>query len=167
MSSSSRLVCLYLPSFPLAAYLRANPERRHEPIAITEGNAHAARIVALSPSAAEAGLTVGLSVPQAKALAPHILIRPRDRDAEDGCQQALIEVGEAFSPRVEDAGNGLVYLDTYREQQEDFFARSLVRRARKVDLFAHVAVANSNGTAACRTARSGALRRFPSCKASR
>src|SRR5262245_28970612 len=102
--SPPRVACLVVPAFPLAAHLRAHPEWRHEPLAVIDGKHNAARVVSLSQFAAELGLSVGLSLPQAKVLAPHCRYRPRDLEAERGCQQALIETAEAFSPRVEDGG---------------------------------------------------------------
>jgi len=47
-SPMSRIACLYVPLFPLAARLRAEPELAGEIIAICEGNGAAARVVAAS-----------------------------------------------------------------------------------------------------------------------
>ncbi len=143
MVSSTRLLCLYIPCFPWAAYVRANPERRSEPVAMVSGTTPQARVASISPSAEAAGLFVGLSIPQAKAIAPHVAFRARDAEAEKGCQRALIEVAEAFSPRVEDGGDGIVYLDTYQDSHEQFLADNAVRRARKLDLFVRAGAASS------------------------
>ena len=52
-----------------------------------------------------------MTLPQARALLPNLLARNRDRESERAAQEALLEVADAFSPRVENAGDGLVYLD--------------------------------------------------------
>lgn len=138
-----RIACLYVPSFPLAAHLRVNPAWRHEALAIADGKGNAARIISLSPRAASLGLSRGLSLPQAKALSPATEIRPRDLEAERAAEQALLETAEAFSPRVEVGGPGLLYLDTLREKNENFLAESLIRHARKLGLFVHVGLSHS------------------------
>jgi protein ImuB len=106
-----RIACLYLPLFPLAARLRSEPELIREALAVVEGNGNAARVVAATRLARAAGLRPGLTLPQARALCPKLVARPRDADCERAAQEALLEVAEAFSPRVEDAGEGVAYLD--------------------------------------------------------
>src|SRR3954462_15257113 len=122
-----RIACLYLPLFPLAARLRSEPELIREALAVMGGNGHAARGggggarrggAAPPPGggppprlARSAGLRPGLTLPQARALCPKLVARPRDADCERAAQEALLEVAEAFSPRVEDAGDGIAYLD--------------------------------------------------------
>jgi protein ImuB len=139
---SLRIACIFVPDFPLAAHLRVNPERRFEPFAIVDGHGTSARIVALSDPAANLGVIAGLSVPQAQAIAPQLMLRPRDWEAERSCAQALLQVADAFSPRVEDGGKGLAYLDTFRET-EPMLGLRLIERARKVGLFVRVGVAAS------------------------
>ncbi len=107
----SRIACLYLPLFPLAARLRSEPELTREALAVMEGNGNAARVVAATRLARAAGLHPGLTLPQARALCPKLVARPRDADCERAAQEALLEVAEGFSPRVEDAGEGIAYLD--------------------------------------------------------
>jgi len=106
-----RIACLYLPLFPLAARLRSEPELTREALAVMEGNGNAARVVAATRLARSAGLRPGLTLPQARALCPKLVARPRDADCERAAQEALLEVAEGFSPRVEDAGDGVAYLD--------------------------------------------------------
>ena len=106
-----RIACLYLPLFPLAARLRSEPELTREALAVVEGNGNAARVVAATRLARSAGLRPGLTLPQARALCPKLVARPRDADCERAAQEALLEVAEAFSPHVEDAGEGIAYLD--------------------------------------------------------
>jgi protein ImuB len=105
------LACLYVPLFPLAARLRSEPELKDEAVAVCEGNGGAARVVAATRKARRAGIEPGMTLPQARAILPKLLARGRDRAGERAAQEALLEVAEAFSPRVEDGGDGVAYLE--------------------------------------------------------
>ncbi len=106
-----RLACLVVSLFPLAARLRSEPELGREALVIVEGNGSAARVVAASRLARRAGVRPGLTLPQARALIPKLVARPRDAECERAAQEALLEIAERFSPRLEDAGEGVAYLD--------------------------------------------------------
>ena len=106
-----RLACLVVSLFPLAARLRSEPELGREALVIVEGNGPAARVVAASRLARRAGVRPGLTLPQARALIPKLVARPRDAECERAAREALLEVAERFSPRLEDAGEGVAYLD--------------------------------------------------------
>jgi protein ImuB len=107
----SRVACIVVPLFPLAARLRSEPELAGEPVAVFEGNGNAARVVAATRPARRAGIQAGQTLPQARALMPDLLARGRDRESERAAGEALAEVAETFSPRVESAGEGVVYFD--------------------------------------------------------
>ncbi|HEY6065125.1 MAG TPA: DNA polymerase Y family protein [Thermoanaerobaculia bacterium] len=107
----SRVACIVVPLFPLAARLRSEPELAGEAVAVFEGNGNAARVVAATRPARRAGVQAGLTLPQSRALLPDLLARGRDRESERAAQEALAEVAETFSPRVESAGEGVVYFD--------------------------------------------------------
>jgi protein ImuB len=105
------LACLHVPLFPLAARLRSEPDLKGEAVAVFEGNGNAARVIAATRKAREKGLQPGMTLPQARSLFPKLLARARDRESERAAQEALLEIADSFSPRVEDAGEGLIYLD--------------------------------------------------------
>ena len=105
------LACLFIPLFPLAARLRSEPDLKGEAVAVFEGNGNAARVIAATRKAREKGLRPGMTLPQARSLFPKLLARARDPESERAAQEALLEIADTFSPRVEDAGEGLVYLD--------------------------------------------------------
>ncbi len=107
----SRLACLYVPLFPLAARLRSERDLREEAVALFQGNGNAARVIGASRRARQAGIRPGMSLPQARALLPKLTVRSRDRSCERAAQDALLEIAESFSPRVEDGGEGIVYLE--------------------------------------------------------
>ena len=145
-----RIACLYLPLFPLAARLRSEPELTREALAVVEGNGNAARVVAATRLARSAGLRPGLTLPQARALCPKLVARPRDADCERAAQEALLEVAEGFSPRVEDAGEGVAYLDADGLERhypgpspELEMGRALMNAAEAAGLPARVGIASS------------------------
>ncbi len=108
---ASRLACVVVSLFPLAARLRSEPELTREALVIVEGNGGGAGVVAASRLARRAGVRPGLSLTQARALIPKLVARPRDVECERAAQEALLEAADRFSPRVEDAGGGIAYLD--------------------------------------------------------
>ncbi len=110
-----RIACLAVPLFPLAARLRSEPELRDEALAVLEGVGARARVVAATRPARKAGIRTGMSLPQARALLPDLAARGRDPECERSAREALLDVAEAFSPRVQDGigegDEGVVYLD--------------------------------------------------------
>lgn len=97
--------------FPLAARLRCEPDLLNEAVAVVEGNGNNAHVVAATRRARTKGIRAGLSLAQARSIVPKLIARGRDNEAERTAQEALLEVAESFSPRVEDAGDGVVYID--------------------------------------------------------
>ncbi|MES1211362.1 MAG: hypothetical protein ABUL63_03405, partial [Acidobacteriota bacterium] len=77
-----RIACLFLPLFPLAARLRSEPELLREALVVTEGNGSAARVVAGTRLARDSGIKPGHTLPQARALCPKLVARPRDEECE-------------------------------------------------------------------------------------
>ena len=63
---------------------------------MVEGNGNAARVVAATRLARAAGVRPGLTLPQARALCPKLVARPRDADCERAAQEALLEVAESL-----------------------------------------------------------------------
>ena len=145
-----RIACIHLPLFPLAARLRSEPELLREALVVVEGSGNAARVVAATRLARGAGIRPGLTLPQARALCPKLVARPRDEECERAAQEALLEVAESFSPRVEDAGEGEAFLDVEGierhfkgESPELDLGRSLIAAAEKAGLPARVGIASS------------------------
>ncbi|HEX7192393.1 MAG TPA: DNA polymerase Y family protein [Thermoanaerobaculia bacterium] len=106
-----RLACLYVPLFPLAARLRSEPDLKNDALAIVEGNGNNAHVAAATRRARLKGVRPGQSLVQARSLVPKLIARVRDRECERTAQEALLEVAETFSPRIEDAGGGIVFFD--------------------------------------------------------
>jgi protein ImuB len=146
-----RLACLSVPLFPLAARLRAEPELGAEACAILEGQGPQARIVAATRRARRAGLRRGHTLTQARLLLPALVTRARDPECERSAADALIEVAESFSPRVETSGLGLVHLEIGGDPRfgtENEVAEALAREAERAGLPAGVGIAGTRLAAA-------------------
>jgi protein ImuB len=146
------IACLFVPLFPLAARLRSEPELKGEAVAIFEGNGNAARVVASTRKARRAGIAPGMTLPQARGRMPGLVARGRDAECERAASEALLEVAESFSPRVEDAGEGVVFVDLdgharIRKQKTGGgtkeLAADMIRAAEKAGLPARTGVAAS------------------------
>lgn len=154
-----RIVCAHVPDFPLAAWLRADPELRGCPVAVAAAPGPRARVVAVSPEAARHGIAAGLSAAQALAMAGALVVRAVDPAGERAAQAALCDVAYSCSPRIEDAGGGTVYCDAdglrtlYASDAE--LGRAVASRARAVGLEAAVGIATTK-IAAELAARTGA-----------
>lgn len=146
----TRLACLFVPLFPLAARLRAEPELAAEAVAVVEGSGPAARVVAATRAARRAGVAPGATLAQARVLVPRLVARGRDGECERAAREALAETAERFSPRVEEVAAGCVCLDVdgaarrFRggEPERDL-ALALEREAARAGLPARVGVASS------------------------
>ena len=146
----TRIACLYVPMFALAARLRSEPELLTEALAIVEGNGSAAHVIAATRRARTKGITPGLTLAQARGILPKLIARARDAECERTAQEALLEVAETFSPRVEDAGEGIVYIDVSGMERhfanEKDLADAAIRAADAIGLPARC------GLAACKLA---------------
>jgi len=143
----SRLACLYVPMFPLAARLRSEPDLRESALAIVEGAANNTHVVAATRRARTKGVRPGFTLTQARSLVPKLIARSRDTECERTAQEALLEAAESLSPRLEDAGQGLVYFDIeglerhYANERE--LALHAVRAAESMGLPARCGIASS------------------------
>src|SRR5687767_2529994 len=99
----TRIACLYVPMFPLAARLRSEPDLLNEAVAIVDGSGSTGHIVAATRRARSKGISQGMSLAQARSILPKLIARVRDTECERTAQEALVEVAETLSPRVEDA----------------------------------------------------------------
>ena len=107
----TRIACFFMPMFPLAARLRSEPDLLNEALVIVDGSGNGAHVVAATRRARKKGIRPGFSLTQARSILPKLIARGRDAECERTAQEALMEVAETFSPRVEDAGEGVVYFD--------------------------------------------------------
>ncbi len=156
-----RVACLYIGEFPLAVCYRTEPELRGCSVVVTGGSGARAPVIACSPEAAARGVRAGLSAAQARAVCDEMVFRVQSADVERAAQSALCDVAYSLSPRIEDGGAGLVYVEIggtdalYESETE--LVKNLVRRAAAVGFDAAVGVASTK-IAARLAARGGSGR---------
>jgi protein ImuB len=142
-----RIASLFVPLFPLAARLRSEPDLLNEAVVVVEGNGNAARVIAASRRARKEKIRPGMTLPQARAILPKLIARGRDAACERTAQEALLEVAETFSPRVEDGGDGVVYLDVdgmqHHYQDELTMAKAMLLTVEAAGIPARVGIAGS------------------------
>ncbi|MFC7338819.1 Y-family DNA polymerase [Haloferula chungangensis] len=94
---------LHLPSLPLEALLRHQPEKRRFPCAVaaTEKSQHSVPILALNRRAAAFHLEPGFSITRALARCPRLLVLPRDPEAEAHALRDLLQLAESLTPDFE------------------------------------------------------------------
>jgi len=102
--------CIYVPNFPVAAALRAEPELQAHAIAIFEGKPPLEQIIAVNEKSQELGISPGMSKAQAE-LCSDIALRPRSPLQESSAHSALLDCAQSFSPTVEDTARDTVLLD--------------------------------------------------------
>ncbi|HEX8252022.1 MAG TPA: DNA polymerase Y family protein, partial [Thermoanaerobaculia bacterium] len=71
----TRLACLYVPMFPLAARLRSEPELLNEAVAIVDGDGGGAHVIAATRRARTKGIRPGMSLTQARSIMPKLNAR--------------------------------------------------------------------------------------------
>src|SRR6202140_5085997 len=147
--------CIYVPNFPVAAALRAEPEVQARAVAIIEGKPPLERIVAVDEKATRLGIAPGMTKAQAE-LCSEIALRPRSPLQESAAHAALLDCAQSFSPCVEDAACDTALLDLAGMQSLlgslPEISRAISNRATTLGLAANVAVA-SNPEAAVLAAR--------------
>ena len=126
----------------------------------------------VSPSARVAGLRPAMTVAQARALIPDLIVTRPSPAAERSAADALLDVAESMSPVAEEGPPGCVWLDLtgverlYRysmgaegsaDDVENSIAEELIRRARRIGLEAAAGI-GSNKEIAHLAARCGGAR---------
>ena len=95
-----RVLSIWLPQLPLDRLVRYGDLRLGGPFAVTKDIKNASRLAHLNPAARDAGLTTGLSIPDARAICPDLLTEPSDVLREKGLLRALWRWADQLSPRV-------------------------------------------------------------------
>jgi protein ImuB len=160
----SRIACLLVHNFPIAAAIRVNPDLRERKFAIINGHGPYAELEYASEAALRMGIQVGMTVAQASAVAVDLTVMSRSQAAEQSAASALIDVAESFSPAVEDNAPGLVHLDLAGMARmfgsESEIAAKLKRSVGFVGMEASIGIA-CNKKIAWLAARSGGIRIIP------
>jgi len=147
--------CIFVPDFPVAAVLRAEPELRAQAVAILEGKPPLEKVLAVNEKAERMSIMLGMTKAQAE-LCPGLALRPRSPLQESAAHAALLDGAQSFSPCVEDAAADTVILDL--SGMESLFgplpeiAHAIFSRTAELGIETNVAVA-SNPNAALLAAR--------------
>jgi protein ImuB len=147
--------CIYVPNFPVAAALRAEPELKARAVAILEGKPPLEKIFAVNEKASRMGIAPGMTKAQAE-LCAELALRPRSALQESAAHAALLDCAQSFSPCMEDTACNTVLLDL--AGMEPLFgslpeiSRAIHHRAAALGLETNIATA-SNPDAAMLAAR--------------
>jgi protein ImuB len=176
-----RIACVYAPQIALQAVLRRDRElSRGEPagfaggapsregmgtlpgfpgelregaLALADGKGERARIVAFTRATHRAGVRLGMTVCQARAMAggqDKLRVFPTSPADTAAAQAALADVGYAFAPRVQSENDRIFFeIGDLRRlfPSEQALAQSVTAQAARVGLAARVAIAASKGVA--------------------
>ena len=156
--------CIYIPEFPVEAFLRTSPELREQPIAVLDGTPPMLTVIAANKRARDLGIEVGMTKLQTEAC-PDVQLRRRSLAQEAAARDALLDCAYKFSPRAEDTNklttdNGIpgdtIILDVAGLDRllgpPSKVTRTLASAVSKMGLDANVAIA-SNADAAMYAAR--------------
>jgi protein ImuB len=151
----SPFACIYVPNFPVAAAVRAEPELKTLAVAILEGKPPLEKIIAVNEKATHIGIAPGMTKAQAE-LCEDLALRLRTPLQESSAHAALLDCAQSFSPCVEDAVCDTALLDLAGMESllgsPPKIASALQTRASALGLDAKVAIA-SNPDAALLAAR--------------
>jgi hypothetical protein len=98
---------LYLPDFELQAALRHEPELRAKPVALLDDEEAKAKIMQLTRSASEAGVSAGLTASQGLARCLSLIIKPRARAQEKIAGEILLHHAATLAPEIETTAPGV------------------------------------------------------------
>jgi protein ImuB len=138
--------CIYVPDFPVAAILRAEPELRSKAVAVVEGKPPLEKVLGGNEIARREGVCSGMTKLQAE-LCDDLILRDRSELQELAAHQALLDCAQSFSPRVEDFASDTLLLDL--SGLDKLFgplpkiALEIYRRAVEMGLEINVAVAST------------------------
>jgi protein ImuB len=143
--------CLVVPFFAAAAVERTEPALRERPLAVITGTPPGARVVEANAVARAAGVVPRLTETEARARCSDLVARALPDEVRAAARHALLDAALAVSPRVEDAGEGVVDADASGLQRligdATAVGRRLVREARAVGFAATVGLAESRAAA--------------------
>src|SRR5438034_100712 len=147
----SRFACVLVAHFAAAAVERCEPALREQPLAVLTQTANIKILADANAAARERDVRSGMTETEAAARCPTLVTRPHIEEHVAAARHALLEAALAVSPRIEDGGAGIVYVDTAGLERligdPEAIGRRLVHQARTVGLVARVGVAGSRTAA--------------------
>ena len=154
-----RIACARVAELALAAELRAHPELRGRPVAISDGAGARAELLCVSREAARAGVRAGMGAAHARSLCAGLALRVASPALEQTARDALLDAAFSCAPRAAlaprsggaFAGEAAVFADADGTgalfRSEAGFATALAARTGALGLPADVAIASSRSVA--------------------
>ncbi len=144
--------CLFVPAFPVAAVVRAEPDLRELAVAVVEGAPPQLIVAASNAKARAAGVEAGMTELEALGHLPPLTVRRRSPKLEAAAQAALLWLAQSVSPRIEATAADTVVLDLSGLDRLLGPPARLAQRVATLDLEANIGVA-ANPDAALHAAR--------------
>jgi len=99
--NNERIACILIETFSLEMFYRKDPSPATRPLALTEDARKSAPIVAVNQAAAEHGVLINSTAPQAHVICPDLIVKPRDPVEEAHQSQKLMQTLQTIGPFVE------------------------------------------------------------------
>src|SRR5436309_8873991 len=149
-----RVMCVYLPRWPLQNLWRGQPELRDKPVAIVQRQARGAVVVVCCARAAQAGVRPGMPLAEAQTIHKQLVAWDENPAGDRDALERLAEWAQRYSPIVgleEAAAVQSLLLDISGcaacFHGEDRLAQQAVRELRGQGWNVRVAVASTLGAA--------------------
>ncbi len=108
---NKRTACMLIPKFPLVVQLRDQPELHEEPVTLAENPSDRSKVLHTNVRAADQGVSLGMTVVQAKNVCPELCVLIKDAKKEQLKFDELLRKLQRLSPFIEEANPGIAYLD--------------------------------------------------------
>jgi protein ImuB len=145
-----RIACLWIPSWPLQALLRARPELRTQKLVVSDGLLPTSLVLGATLPLRQVGVRVGQTVAQARSLGGELTVQVLSEAHRQAARDALYDVASSFSPSIE-CGDGYVLLGVGDMAKlfpdETILGKALLVQAESVRLHGRVAIASRAATA--------------------
>jgi protein ImuB len=108
---NKRIGCVLIPDFPLVVQLKEHPDLFGKPMILAENGSNRSGVLYANIHAESEGVSLGMTVVQAKNVCPDVCILIREEKGEQQRFDELLVKLQRFSPFIEEAKPGIVYLD--------------------------------------------------------
>ncbi|WP_273690178.1 Y-family DNA polymerase [Ketogulonicigenium vulgare] len=144
-----RIVSIWFPRFPSDRALRARAVEGPFALSLRHGNADG--LYCLNPAAEALGLHLGLSLSEARAFAPSLIVRPADLAADRAQLAALRRWALRYCPWVGVAGRDALVLDitgaAHLIGDEAMMQGDIMRRLTRAGFTLRIGIADTHGAA--------------------
>ena len=114
---SREILHLAIPAYAVAVARVINPNLQQRPVAIAPGGSARSLLHCLSKEAAAEGVLAGMSVRAARLRCPALIVLPPDPSLLARANRALHKLVSDYSPLIEPAANGRLFLDMTGSQR--------------------------------------------------